>query len=494
MEFAYQQLSSEGISLVENKQFAVECRVNDLTYDDVKRILYLDGVGVVDGYDVIGKEVKFTGKINYRLSYVDQEDVVKTLSYSCDFAESISSDKINQTDKIIVDCEVVSVGSSGMDIVRLTSNVRVKAYKIYENALSVLAPTKENCYCKTEKATVDNYVTTLVNSFTIEEEENIGKFDEILALDSNIILLNTKCEDNKITLSGECYVNSTYRVGTDVFTKRFTLPFTEEVEGACDESCSCYAKLYLENTKVVAKDNDEDLKLRINAAFRAVIFKPNEYEVVNDMYSMSNKLELKKEKINVCSFGGYGCFSERISGESAIDDLSSKEIIGVICPKNVISSVNYDGQSSVIMGVITACLLYKQENNVCSINIESAYEKEVDEALTDLTMITGKVCEITARKKSDSEIIIDATVKYCYEKRNIQELEAVVEAEENGAIDAKNNAISIIVIDKPKTFFEVAKTLLTTPEELERQNPNLVEPLKLGDKLYYYRKLSRNYG
>ena len=74
MEFAYQQLSSEGISLVENKQFAVECRVNDLTYDDVKRILYLDGVGVVDGYDVIGKEVKFTGKINYRLSYVDQEN------------------------------------------------------------------------------------------------------------------------------------------------------------------------------------------------------------------------------------------------------------------------------------------------------------------------------------------------------------------------------------------------------------------------------------
>ena len=62
------------------------------------------------------------------------------------------------------------------------------------------------------------------------------------------------------------------------------------------------------------------------------------------------------------------------------------------------------------------------------------------------------------------------------------------------AIDAKNNAISIIVIDKPKTFFEVAKTLLTTPEELERQNPNLVEPLKLGDKLYYYRKLTRNYG
>ncbi len=493
MEFQYQQLSGEGICLVENKQFAVECRVNDLTYDDVKRILHLDGVGIVDGYDVIGKEVKFTGKINYRLSYVNQEDEVKALSYSCDFAESISSDKILETDKIIVDCDVVSVTSSGMDIVRLSSNIRVKAYKIYENPIRVLAPTGEECYCKTEKAVVDNYVTTLVNSFTIEEE-NACKFDEIIALDSNILLIETKCDANKITASGECYVTATYKEGNNVATRRFILPFNEEIEGACDESCSAYAKAYVESTKVIAKEGEECLRLRICAGLRVVVFKPLEVEVVSDMYSMCNKLELKKEKVEATNFIGYGCFTERITGESKIDDAESKEIIGVICPKNVVSGVSYDGRISVIRGVVTACLLYKQENNVCSINIESPYEKEVDEALTDLNMITGKVVEITARKKSDNEIVIDTTIKFCYEKRNIQELEAVTEAEETGVIEAKENAISIIVIDKPKTFFEVAKTLLTTPEELERQNPSLTEPLKLGDKLYYYRKLSRNYG
>ena len=489
MEFEYQKLISDNIEVVDNKQFAVDCRVNDLLDENVSKILSLDATSKVDSFDILDGEVFLKGKLNYKLLYIDNLGEIRSLNYLSDYEDTVSV-SVDATDKIFVDSEVKSVASSGLDIIRLSAVVGVKIYKVASKSYDVVATSLPDCYYKNECIKKQDYVTTLTSPFDLEDEvlikENIL---DILMLDSKVNLVDVKCLDNKIVIVGDSVVVVTYKTETGIHNETFNIPFNEEVEGAVAESSICYTKLYVDNTKVVLADDDRLLKVKLCIDSRSVVFNPMEVEVATDMYSMSNNLKLTKEDVDICSFDCYKNFSERVSVEATLKEDLNGEVIGVICPKNKIANVIKRDDESVVEGVISASLLYKREGIINSLNIEAPYKVELDLDY-DVIDIDAIVQDIAGKLKNDNTIMLDIYLKFSCKCLKRMSSRVVTDLEDLGELP-KKSAISIIVIDKPKSFFDVAKLLATTPEELQMQNPNLVEPLTLGDKLYYYRKLSK---
>lgn len=490
MEFEYQKLVSDNIAMVENKQFAVDCRVNELLDENVSKILTLDANSKVDSFDVLEGEITLKGKLNYRLLYIDNMGETRSLNYLCDYEDTISA-KVCTTDKIMVDSEVKSVASSGLDIIRLSAIVGVKIYKVDSVDYNIIANNLPNCYYKTSNVKKEDYVTTIVSPFDVEDETSVKEsIIDILMLDSKVNLVGVVCDDNKITISGDGIIDVAYKTESGIHTVKFNIPFNEEIEGASTCTSNCYSKLVVDSTKVFLSDEDKTIKVKMSIDSRSVVFNPSEIEIVTDMYSMKNKLELKNDNINVSSFNCYKNFSERINVEATLKEDLNGEVIGIICPKNKVASIRKKEDETIVEGVVSACLLFKREGNINSLTIEAPYKVELD-LDCEILELDGIVQDIGARLKNDNTIMLDIALKFSAKCMENCSYSVVCDAEDMGELMEKS-AISIIVIDRPKTFFDVAKSLATTPEELESQNPNLQEPLTLGDKLYYYRKLSTN--
>lgn len=494
MEFANQNITSEGVCLVDNKQFAVDCRISELVDENVAKILCLDAASIIDGYDLLNGEVKFKGKINYKLMYVDENGEVKALNYLCDFSDSILSKELSSTDKICLEATVTSCSSSGLDIIKLSAIVFVKVIKVCMDSVEVIEANDDNCYYKTEEISYNSFVTASVSSFEIEDEYQTAKpIDDILMYDTDVLLCDVTPSENKIMLSGDVNANVTYKTEGGIATKTFNVPFSEEIEGANTPEGQCVCKLNIADAKVILGDNDSTIKIKLAIDARCMIFEANEVKIVNDMYSMTNRLELKKEKITIQNILGYKCFSERIATEAVLDNNMTGNIISVVCPKNSVEKVTVEDNILTAAGTVTACLLYRQEDKVNSVALKAPYSVELGEVEDGDWQIEGTVTEITAKAKNENVIALDALLKFACKGKNYTEYEAVVSAEDKGELPEKDCAISIIVISRPLMFFDVAKQLATTPEELSRQNPSLIEPLKLGDKLYFYRKLKQSY-
>ena len=491
MEFNYQKLTSDSISLVENKQFAVDCKINELLEENISKILCLDASSKVDGYEVNNKEVVVRGKINYKLVYEDINKEIRSLNYLSDYEDTLLSNDITSTDKIFVESGVSNVSSSGIDIVRLNAVVNIKIYKVTSKESESIVNNLENCYYKTENILRSDFVTTVASSFDLEEETTLNDtIIDILMLDSAISLDNAICNDNKITLEGTSVVAVTYRTNKGVFVQKFDIPFSEEVEGACSTFSTCYSKLSIDSTKVVLLDEDKTIRVKLAVDNRSIVFNKTEAVVVNDMYSMTDELNIKKENITVENFDCYKSFSDRVAVEATLKDNLNGKIIGVICPKNTVASARVKEGILTIEGVVSATLIYENET-VCSLLIEAPYKVETECDYKKIS-VSGIVQDISAKSLKDNAILLDSALKFCIKCFDVNNMQVVTFAEENGKIKQNNSAISIIVIDSKKTFFDVAKSLSTTPEELAKQNPTLVEPLSLGDKLYYYRKLTKS--
>lgn len=494
MEFAYQNMTCEGICGEITKQFEVDCRISELVDENVVKILCIDALSTITGYDLSNGEVKFRGKINYKIAYVNEDNDVKSINYMCDFSDSITSGEICATDKICLDSEVIGSTISGLDIIKICSTLKVSVSRVQITEFEMVDTTNEDCYYKTKEVECNTYITTSASSFEVEDEYMVNKpIDEIVMMDTSVLLCDSEVGENKLTISGDVVVNITYKTEGGLFSKCFNIPFYEEMEGAGNENTRCYPKVNIDNAKILLTDNDCTLKVKVTIDARCMLFDVKTEQVVVDMYSMCNRLELEKKEVKITNFLDNKCYTERINTEAKLDESITGNIVGLVCPKNIVNMTKTEDDILIIDGKVTVCMLYRVEDRINSVELVAPYSVELGETDGEDYTAKGIVLDINAKIKNENTISVDALLKFAVSGCKSTTCEVVCGVEEKGELELKNCAISIIIIDRQKTFFDVAKTLATTPEELERQNPSLIEPLKLGDKLYFYRKLNKNY-
>ena len=104
--------------------------------------------------------------------------------------------------------------------------------------------------------------------------------------------------------------------------------------------------------------------------------------------------------------------------------------------------------------------------------------------------VTGEatVCGLTVKKRSETEADAEGTVKLVIRKTEKEVSEFVTGAQAGKAYEEKTCAVSVYMPTAGDGLWETAKKLRQTPEDLERNNPDLCFPLEGKERIFVYRQ------
>ena len=121
---------------------------------------------------------------------------------------------------------------------------------------------------------------------------------------------------------------------------------------------------------------------------------------------------------------------------------------------------------------------------------EIPYSVHLDGDFSDTVKARATVIDSSVKIKGD-KAEITLTIAFntkCYASSQINYISAVELGEER---EVNRSGLSIYVANEGDTPWDVCKALTATPEQILAQNPNITYPLKYGDKIIYFRRITK---
>ncbi len=326
-----------------------------------------------------------------------------------------------------------------------------------------------------------------------------AQIDKVLLFDYSGIITDVSVGMENALVQGKVTAVVTYLTENEIKTENFSIQFSEEVEAdglaigqKVIPSVECH------NGKIVlgGEEGDNSLGIEISAEISVSVYATQEIEAVKDAYSTEVELNLQKEQIKQTLLCDNKSFTGKVNGSVSFDEgmLPVRQLIGAVSYKNNIAAVNYveaDGKLS-IEGLVTANILYRDENGINSVEANLPYSESFDCKIDcNVSYIKALGVVVGAYTKSRRDREIDVTVELCF-ATNIfcESIESVlVGIEEGEAKEQNKSAVSVFIAEEGEGIWEVAKALSARPDQIYAQNPNLEMPFKGGERVIFYRQL-----
>jgi hypothetical protein len=139
-------------------------------------------------------------------------------------------------------------------------------------------------------------------------------------------------------------------------------------------------------------------------------------------------------------------------------------------------------------GILTAEVLLKGENGykAATLSLPFVFPLDIDGEEVEADCM---VCSLNIRRKKDGETEAEANIKLCLKSYKSAEWAYISAADEGEQIAESDAAISIFLPRAGEDLWQVAKRLSRMPEELQKSNPDLVFPVKEGERIFVYRQI-----
>ena len=339
-------------------------------------------------------------------------------------------------------------------------------------------------------------------NFNIEAKSKIKvgidkpQIDKIISHSFLIHKKDIKILEDKVQAS--CYIkmNIVYKSndGKELYVLEDDIPVTkeEEVIGVGLGMISDY-DIELHNFNINVEEDETNEKKVVD--FDAVvnvdtkIIKIEDIEILDDIYSPTSTITVNKDAFNICMTRAEG--STEIIVKDNISLENDDNIAQIISSIGKVISVNskIDNNKVIVDGVLKVDSIYacsdenKYLNTVsgdlpfeCSIDIQNINDGMEENIYVNLENIQSTVEANTVAVKA--VIYILAKVKEKTVKQYIKDIEQKDEVKE------KNASISIYVVQKNDTIWNLAKKYNTTMEDIIKinniENPDIIYP---GEKL-----------
>lgn len=99
------------------------------------------------------------------------------------------------------------------------------------------------------------------------------------------------------------------------------------------------------------------------------------------------------------------------------------------------------------------------------------------------------VCGLNVKRKKSGETEADATLKLSFRSYEQREWQYVGQVDEGEPYGETKEGFSVFMTSAGEGLWEVSKRLCCSPDEVERNNPDLEFPLKAGERIFVYRQL-----
>lgn len=466
-------IKADYVSALKDTQIAVECTL-ETNGDTIVELLSKEADAYCMSAEVMVGDASVTGRVNYKVAYVNGEGVVRALDYYSDFKTSIEVD-VSPDSRLFVFGKVIEVE----ELRRTDTSIVLKAI-VNLSIIGVCKREYECCDGEVEKKTVTVVESTLKEiaegSFVIDGEyETGGVVKEVVLLDTSLVLKEGKAGRDSILVSGVAVANVTYSDDKGLVTKTINLPFCEELASiSATPGDDIYLYGYVKDARIIltGEEDNTTLRVEVSLALRCPIFSLAECEVLSDCYSTDKNTLVTQEDGETYVKTGEWSFDERMSGITTLAD--DKEgvarVITVVLPQNGVENVESLNGSVNIEGVVRATVIYEDMSGaIRSTQVLIPYT--LSEACEGSkahgeTYLRSAVSEVTAIGKRAREIEVMCVVKFylyqCERKRftyvsKIEELEG----------ELQRDALSIYMRGDNESDWDIAKALKVPVESIE---------------------------
>ena len=469
----------------------VDANANIKTVLDTESYLYDIKTEAGSGKAVV------SGRLGVKVLYIDTDNITNTLTDNQTWTETLTDSSI--TADAIINANSYSISNTileGSGSLKISCDIRINPIMNMNVALASSTGNYDNLIVKkTEISTcaVDSVVDSAFDySVNFETKEQVGK---ILMSNSSFSPTSVEAEQGKIVVEGKLFSTLVYETaGEESEIKEITDTFALKtaVEATVDEEDVLDLLFNIDKSKEnISTETDNDgvtITVAHNITMHGVSLKTVTVDVVDDMYSVENEVELNKTKRDYCQNAVCTRLDENVSGdvEIADDETAIDKIVTNlnVCPE-ITNTYIKDGNLTV-EGIISSCVVYVDENREYKqkqtelpfiINTKIKCES-LDYVRADISLV-----DCRTKCKRGTIIELDYSVKLCVCYREFASRELLNNFTLGKPIDFGGYDYQIYIAKPSETMWDLCKRTKVTPEELSQLNNNLPPVMEGGEKI-----------
>ena len=486
MDFVYEDLKDKRICLSATSQGVVTAEIDTTERGGISRILALSAEGKLFSVEKIDNQARLSGKINFKLLYLDEEGKPSGLDYFSDFEERIEDDKIGEFTSLWGEVDIIETESNADDgHVTLSAVCSFSVCGVGEKCFKPLVSSAdtENAQgminlCK---------ITTMPDyNFTLEEEVESGvNIDKVLFFASRVISQKVSPIQGGFKVEGVAVSDVVFTADGKIEHKVIPSSFQEEVEGDGEK---LLAKAVIRSSRLVLSGSEDNnlIKTELNCVIRGVVFSCEEKAVITDCFSTTEKVQLSHEVLTQRNFVESRNFREKISAEIPYGEEGT--LVATLPDGVRIANLGCEDGRGFIEGVCSINLVFATEEGAKSVFAEIPFSLTL-EGDFDGNNLEGEaiVVNISARGRG-SVVDIKADLDIRIDEFSTNKQRYILSALASGEKLEEKAGISVYFASEKDTPWEIAKAMGVGMKELLQINPSLSEGVKEGQKIFIFRE------
>lgn len=491
-----QAFTIESKKLVKTDQFENTARLEVLAEKPIKRVVSVSSVAKITNKEKIGEVINFSGKTSYQVVYESEEEALCSASAVVEWQGKLDNaiyDSFYLKSTIV---ENTVAGFSANEIM-LSSLINIDEYAICSDKIDGVSNLSDD-YVKLEKTyEYDKVVNFVSDNFAeVSEEEISGKIENILYATATANTLNVIAGIDTVTVEGTACVSGAYMIDGKVFEYSKDVDFKREIAVLSTlPTCLVDVDLSLDMVNMTASVNETDNKsnivVSVEMSANVTVYSKETISLVQDAFSTVNVVENSYECVTANLFNGVSYHKETLNlSAPAQDDVN--QLLYVLKANVEITDKTLTENGTMLSGAINIEYAYKTENG------EISFAKTLAPMVFDAK--EGKVqndyfanAKINAVRLRGGDLDITAEMFVTETDNTCEYIGYVNQIEEKEEWHKSNAGIRVYVTKDGEDLFAVSKALLTKPEEILKQNPNIDGELVGGTRLIVYTPLSINF-
>lgn len=472
-----------------------------LPEENVSKILSASASVSIENFEALLGEVSFSGEACLNIVYSLEDGTISNHKMCQDFSgkfENIAFDPSSLVRIIpnVLDVSIekgvgnsIKVKISLENSFSIVKNQEIGLYSntddsifVKESQIELLRHSKRNCY---------NFVQNSV----FETKLPVGK---ILNVTGSVVVNKADALDGIVVFEGETITKLFYATEDDrpllvsLVNKDMFREEVEDENSARENIVEGYACVTNKDIEETVNAENKTIEISVPVKICYDLFEMNGAVVCDDAYSTEKEINLTTEAFISTELVKTEVFDNKIDGNVTLDEdtLRIDKILavdGAYLTPQVETYQNGELQSE---GLIHLNIIYlnDEEENVNSVSIEIpyAFKEKVGEDENLRVRTNSQIIEIDATAKRGRDIYVDGKIKTQVWLLKDKENAVVSEIVEGEKYAERDSAIEIYFAEEGKTFWDVAKELHVSEDDLKEQNKEIAEPFAAPEKIVFF--------
>ncbi len=476
---------------------------------EIGKVLSINATPIIVSTNTDRNSVRVNGVIEYSAIYEKIDGMKENVTQTADFSTSIAVEGLTDQANVCLNAMLVDVAVKETTGERITVNslIEVNGYAVVNSEVKYLNNATGDVFYQTEQLSYSQLKTKINANYLATQEIDVSELPlRLLHLSATPLVNSVITAQGYVTVSGVVTYSICYEYAKDDATdvKEIANTFNFRYEIDCPD-CTATDVAFVTakamrdgvNAEIDSQENVTTIKLNLNFNLCGEVCSENQAQVVSDIFSLSQKLQLSYASFAYTKSLGTQSYNEKIFGVTEISEESARidKILCVLDSNAVVTKAFCDEYNLNIEGIAYTTVVYlnAEESVESKMQIEIPFASSMpveNMAKNCQVQVNSLLTDVIARIRRGREIEIDANLMVFanFYETQVGAVVTSVTATEDRVCN--KNALSIYIAKDNDSAWTIAKKMCINPAEVVSQNPKLAEGVNKGDKVVIYRKHS----